>query len=346
MKNRHSLLTMLTLAATVLPFVPAAHAQEQALEEVVITGIRGSLASALEEKRSTANLIEVIQADDIGKLPDQNLAEVLENITGVQITRTAGIGTGVQIRGTNANRVEINGISTVGSGSGRSGIDFEDVNASIISSVEVTKASEAKTIEGSVGGTINLRTIRPLELEETLGSIRVQAEDSSLSTEGYLPRFSGAYGDTWTTDMGEIGFVISGSITEQEAVSFRPRTDRDNLATPAGADPAEFLGIQFLVQEQENDDYETTNVATTFEWAPNDNLKFHVDAVINEQERSRDQYRLQASGVSSLRQISVPTAVETVDFGVGRGEVQAALAGELVPDLANDYDDPNLRCSS
>ena len=346
MKNRHSLLTMLTLAATVLPFVPAAHAQEQALEEVVITGIRGSLASALEEKRSTANLIEVIQADDIGKLPDQNLAEVLENITGVQITRTAGIGTGVQIRGTNANRVEINGISTVGSGSGRSGIDFEDVNASIISSVEVTKASEAKTIEGSVGGTINLRTIRPLELEETLGSIRVQAEDSSLSTEGYLPRFSGAYGDTWTTDMGEIGFVISGSITEQEAVSFRPRTDRDNLATPAGADPAEFLGIQFLVQEQENDDYETTNVATTFEWAPNDNLKFHVDAVINEQERSRDQYRLQASGVSSLRQISVPTAFETVDFGVGRGVVQAALAGELVPDLANDDDDPNLRFTS
>jgi len=348
MKNHHSMIRMLALAAATLPLALSvtAQAQTETLEEVVITGIRGSLASALEEKRSTANLIEIIQADDIGKLPDQNLAEVLENITGVQITRTAGIGTGVQIRGTNANRVEINGISTVGSGSGRSGIDFEDVNASIISSVEVTKASEAKTIEGSVGGTINLRTIRPLELEETLGSIRVQAEDSSLSTEGYLPRFSGAYGDTWSTDMGDFGFVISGSITEQEAVSFRPRTDRDNIATPAGADPSEFLGIQFLVQEQENDDYETTNVATTFEWAPNDNLKFHFDAIINEQERSRDQYRLQASGISSLRQISIPTAFETVDFGVGRGVVQAALAGELVPDLANDDDDPNLRFSS
>ena len=348
MKNHHSMIRMLALAAATLPLALSvtAQAQTETLEEVVITGIRGSLASALEEKRSTANLIEIIQADDIGKLPDQNLAEVLENITGVQITRTAGIGTGVQIRGTNANRVEINGISTVGSGSGRSGIDFEDVNASIISSVEVTKASDAKTIEGSVGGTINLRTIRPLELEETLGSIRVQAEDSSLSTEGYLPRFSGAYGDTWSTDMGDFGFVISGSITEQEAVSFRPRTDRDNIATPAGADPSEFLGIQFLVQEQENDDYETTNVATTFEWAPNDNLKFHFDAIINEQERSRDQYRLQASGISSLRQISIPTAFETVDFGVGRGVVQAALAGELVPDLANDDDDPNLRFSS
>ena len=337
----------LTLAAALVSsFTASLNAQEGEIEEVVVSGIRASLASALEEKRTASNLIEVIQSEDIGKLPDQNLAEVLENITGVQITRTAGIGTGVQIRGTNANRVEINGVSTVGSGSGRSGIDFEDVNASIISAVEVIKAAEAKTIEGSVGGTINLRTIRPLELEETLGSIRIQGEDSSLSTEGTKPRFSGAWGDKWTTDAGQFGVVISGSHTEQEAVSFRPRADRDNVASPAGSNPAEFLGIQFLIQEQENDDYETTNLATTFEWAPNDNLKFHMDYIVNEQERSRDQYRLQASGVSSLRQLSIPTAFETVDFGVGPGLFPAALAGTLEPDLANDDDDPNLRFSS
>ncbi len=320
--------------------------EEQVLEEVVVTGIRRSLESALDEKRSSDNLKEVIIAEDIGKLPDQNLAEVLENITGIQITRTAGIGTGVQIRGTNANRVEINGVSTVGSGAGRSGIDFEDVNASIISAVEVIKSPEAKTIEGSVGGTVNLRTIRPLELTETLGSIRVQAEDSSLSTESLQPRFSGAYGDSWDTDIGRVGFVVSGSYTEQEAVSFRPRADRDNISSPAGASPSEFLGIQFLVQEQENDDFETTNLATTFEWAPNDNLKFYFDAIINEQERSRDQYRLQASGVSTLRQLSIPTAFETVNFGVGPGSFPAALRGTLEPDLANDDDDPNLRFSS
>lgn len=337
----------LTLAAALVSsFTASLNAQEGDIEEVVVTGIRASLASALEEKRTANNLIEVIQSEDIGKLPDQNLAEVLENITGVQITRTAGIGTGVQIRGTNANRVEINGVSTVGSGSGRSGIDFEDVNASIISAVEVIKAAEAKTIEGSVGGTINLRTIRPLELEETLSNVRVQIEDSSLTSDGSKPRYSGAWGDKWTTDAGEFGVVISGSVTEQEAVSFRPRTDRDNIASPVGANPAEFLGIQFLVQEQENDDYDTTNLATTFEWAPNDNLKFHMDVIINEQERSRDQYRLQASGVSSLRQLSIPTAFETVDFGVGPGLFPAALAGTLEPDLENDDDDPNLRFSS
>ena len=300
-------------------------------------------------------MVEVILAEDIGKLPDQNLAEVLENVTGVQITRTAGIGTGVQIRGTNANRVEINGVSTVGSGAGRSGIDFEDVNASIISGVEITKSPEAKTIEGSVGGTVNLKTIRPLDLTDTLGVFRIQSEDSNLSTEGQKPRYGGAYGDKWELpNGGELGFVISGSITEQEAVSFRPRADRDNTATPAGSDPAEFLGIQFLLQEQENDDYETTNIASTLEYAPNDNLKLFADVIINEQERSRDQYRLQASGVSSVKNYNIPTEFNTVNFGLAGDNPNgislrafpAALKGNLEPSLTNDDDDPNLRFSS
>ena len=338
----------LALGAMTLVFSTAAVAQDdEPLEEIVVTGIRGSLAAAVDQKRDSDQLVEVIIAEDIGKLPDQNLAEVLENITGIQITRTAGVGTGVQIRGTNSNRVEFNGVSTVNSGSGRSGINFEDVNPAIISAVEVTKSPDARTIEGSVGGTINLKTIRPLDLPATLGAVRVQYEDSSLSSESMTPRFSGAFGDTWSTDAGEIGFVISGSVTEQESVSFRPRTDRDNRVSPAAAvDPAEFLGIQFLVQEQENYDYETVNLASTFEWAPSDSLKFHADIVINEQERSQDSYRLQASGVSTLRNLSVPTAYETVDFGVGPGRFPAALQGTLEPDLANDDDDPNLRFSS
>src|SRR5687768_9607100 len=148
---------------------------------VVVTGIRSSLRSALNERRNSDNLIEVIQAEDIGKLPDQNLAEVLENITGIQITREAGVGTAVQIRGTDENRTEINGVSTVGSGAGRGGISFEDLPAALIASLEVTKVPDAETIEGSVGGTINLRTLRPLELRDRLISVRVQGEYSDLA---------------------------------------------------------------------------------------------------------------------------------------------------------------------
>ena len=353
MGHKLSKITLAVLSASALNMAAPVFAQDAAeenLEVIEVSGIRASLTSALNEKRNTDNLTEIIVATDIGKLPDQNLAEVLENITGIQITRTAGIGTGVQIRGSNANRVEINGVSTVGAGSGRNGISFEDINASIIAAVEVTKAPEASTIEGSVGGTINLRTIRPLELSETLGNVRVQYEESSLSTESATPRLSAAFGDNWEIDAGRIGFVISGSYTEQEAVSFRPRADRDNLGT--AADGSRFQGIQFLVQEQENDDYETTNIAATLEFAPNDNLKFYFDTIINKQERSRDSYRLQASGVSVFLNDpgSFPSTFETINYGnVGGtnvGSYQAALTGIIEPNLARDDDDPNLRFSS
>jgi TonB-dependent receptor len=330
---------------------------ETAIEEVVVTGIRGSLANAVEAKRNSDNLIEAIYAEDIGKLPDQNLAEVLENVTGIQITREAGVGTGVQIRGTNANRTEINGVSTVGSGAGRSGIDFEDVSASIIAGVEVTKAPEAKTIEGSVGGTINLKTIRPLDLTESLAAVRIQGEDSSLSSDsGLTPRLSGTWGDNWSTNNGDFGVVLSASYSEQDVTAFRPRVDRDNsVASDSGlasAQTFDFLPIQFFVQDYDNFEYETTNFAGSFEWAPNDSVKLYFDAIINDQERLQESSRIQASGVSDLLGVSIPTAFETVDFGTldganglqTIGSIQAALQG-VIPVEAGDAD-PNLRMST
>lgn len=366
-----ALVSGVALCALLTPAAAWAQAQQgEAVDDsaIVVTGIRSSLQSALTEKRNADNLIEVIQAEDIGKLPDQNLAEVLENITGVQITREAGVGTGVQIRGTNDNRVEINGVSTVGSGSGRGGISFEDVSASIIASVEVTKASEAKTIEGSVGGTINLRTIRPLDLKDMLLAARIQGEHSELS-KSVRPRISATFGDNWSTGIGEIGLVVSGSYTQQEATSFRPRVDRDgglvenvnatvirsgvaeNQPTrrPAAQD-FDFVGIQFLNQELENFEYETKNFAGTLEWAPSDHVKFYFDTVYNDQQRRQDSSRVQGSGVNALLDYSVPTSFQTVDFGsldgVNLGSIRVAETGTIEPNIAVDRDDPNLRFSS
>ncbi|MDP6882414.1 MAG: TonB-dependent receptor, partial [Alteromonas macleodii] len=278
-----------------------------------------------------------------------------ENITGIQITREAGVGTGVQIRGTDANRTEINGVSTVGSGAGRSGIDFEDVSAAIIAGLEVTKSPDAKTIEGSVGGTINLKTIRPLQLNEQLAAFRVQGENSSLTTDSnFQPRISGTFGDNWDTDHGTIGIVISGSYAEQDVTAFRPRADRDNIITSdsgvASAQSFDFLPIQFFVQYYDNIEYETKNLVGTIEWAPNDNTKFFFDAIINDQERLQESSRVQASGVSALNDVSVPDEFETINFGslggTNLGSIQAALRGVIPVDLENDDDDPNLRFSS
>ena len=342
-------------ALALSPLTQAQNADDEPIEEIVVQGIRGSLATAVQQKRNSDNLVEVIVAEDIGKLPDQNLAEVLENIPGVQITRTAGVGTGVQIRGTNANRTEINGVSTVGSGAGRTGINFEDVSAGIISAVEVVKAPEAKTIEGSVGGTINLKTIRPLQLTDTLAFVRVQGEDSSLSTDSMKPRISGSWGDNWSTDAGDIGVVLSASYTEADVTAFRPRVDRDNFVgstsgVPA-AQPFDFLPIQFFIQDYDNYQYETTNFAGTLEFAPNDEVKFYFDVVLNDQDGQQQSSRIQASGISGLRNDAAPDSFETINFGSldgptgvqDLGSIEAALTG-VIP-LDADGSDGNLRFS-
>ncbi|MNX37296.1 Colicin I receptor precursor [compost metagenome] len=328
------------------------------VDEIVVTGIRASLQNALSQKRKADNLVEVIEAEDIGKLPDQNLAEVLENVTGIQITREAGVGRGVQIRGTDANRVEINGVSTVGSGSGRSGISFDDLAASMISSVEVIKVPEAKTIEGSVGGTINLRTIRPLDLKEPLIAFRAQSEYSDLS-DTLTPRYSGTMGKRWDTDFGQFGLVGSFSYAEQDVAAFRPRVDRDAVVTPtsgrASAEAFPFLRIQFFNQDLDNFEYETKNFAGSAEWKPRDNLKFYFDVTLNDQQRAEQSSTVQISTVSDNGVVdnTTNTSFETVNLGkvqgpngvIDLGSVQAAQSGIILP-RTNGNLAPYLRTTS
>ncbi|MFC4293203.1 TonB-dependent receptor [Sphingorhabdus arenilitoris] len=354
--------TALTMGAATPSF--AQNVDDTAAEEsndnvIVVSGIRASLESALGEKRASNNIVEVIQAEDIGKLPDQNLAEVLENVTGIQITRQAGVGNAVQIRGTDANRTEINGVSTVGSGAGRSGISFEDLPAALISAVEVTKVPEAKTIEGSVGGTINLKTIRPLSLNEPLIAARVQYENSDLA-KTTLPRISGTIGNRFETGIGEIGIVLSGSYARQDVAQFAPRVDRDaiNLANSGpSSENFNFLQIQFFQQETNNFEYETYNGTAALEWKPADNLRLYFDATLNDQQRSQESNRVQLSGVSSPLVVNTTnnTAFETVNLGslngpngpINLGSIQSTVAGTLgIGGVSGATVDPNLRTSS
>ena len=330
-----------------LALAAPATAQSAADDEIIVVGIRSALKNALLEQRSADSLVEVILAEDIGKLPDQNLAEVLENITGIQITRTEGVGTGVQIRGSGQNLIQFNGVTTVGNGNTRGGINFTDVNPAIIAGLEVIKAPEAQHIEGAVGGTINLRTISPLNLKETLVSVRVQGEDSSL-TDGISPRISGALGNKWENAKGqEIGVVVSASYTESENTAFRPRLDRDNytdctVATPSTACPAGvngFLGVQFLNQVQRTQEFETFNIAGSFEAKPTENVRLFADIVYNDQGQSLSGSRVQASNVSRLNgsgyRAVIPggninfTAFDTVDLGSAPGENGIQNFGEI-----------------
>jgi len=363
MKHKLSTITLAILSATSLNFAASVHAKEaeQEVEVIEVTGIRSALASALNEKRSASGIKEIIQAEDIGKLPDSNLAEVMENITGVQITRENGVGTGVQIRGTGQNRVEINGVSSVGAGSSRTGISFEDLPAALISSLEVTKSPSAKTIEGSVGGTINLRTLRGNSLDERLLQFRLQGEQSDLA-DSTTPRFSATFGDNWETKHGKVGLVLTGSYAEQDVASIKPRIDRDRIVKPdaTGADgeiarDSTFMRLQFLDAPFDSRQYTTTNFTGSLEWQQSDNLKFYADATINDQEMLRSEIRFMGSGVGSGWTVaeSTVTSVETRDLGTidgpngiyDLGSIDVATGGLIIPAIREGgrHLDPNLR---
>lgn len=196
-------------AAPAAPSNRDSDSEKAPIEEVIVT-IQRSLETALEEKRRSTNLIEVINAEDVGKLPDENIAEVLENLPGVQIERSAGIGSGVSIRGSSQNRVEINGRGTTPSGDQRGGISFTDLPAALVRSLTVVKVPTADMVEGSVGGTIDVKTYRGLRLREPLRVFSLKSEYAS-NAEKWNDSLSTTWGNKFETGVGDIGVIATFS---------------------------------------------------------------------------------------------------------------------------------------
>ena len=176
---------------------------DSSIDEVIVFGIRESLESALAAKRARANLTEVINADDIGKLPDENIAEVLENIPGVQIDRSGGIGSQVSVRGSSQNRVEINGRSTTPAKDERGGISFSDLPSTLVRSLNVVKVPTADMVEGSLGGTVNVKTYRGLKLKKPLKVVRAVSEYAE-NADKWNEKYSATFGDKFSTSRGDV----------------------------------------------------------------------------------------------------------------------------------------------
>jgi iron complex outermembrane receptor protein len=157
-----------------LGLVSTANAQETEgpVEEVVVTGFRASLATALENKRESTQIIESVAAEDIGKFPDQNVAEALQRLSGVQIDRSNGQGTKVRIRGLEQNVTLLNNdifltgleLYTQGEGNFRETDSLEGIPSELLGGVDVYKSPNASQLEGGLGGIVNLKTRSPFSL--------------------------------------------------------------------------------------------------------------------------------------------------------------------------------------
>ena len=155
------------------------------VEEVVVIGVRGSQAKAIEIKRNASEIVDSIVAEDIGRLPDVTITDSLQRIAGVQINREANEGTSLNIRGMPQVLTTLNGeqflspwnITTVGA-------NYGDVPAGMISGADVYKSASASQVAGGISGLVNLKTFSPLDLDKGItANARVELSAGSRSRD-------------------------------------------------------------------------------------------------------------------------------------------------------------------
>ena len=161
---RRTIIAALSLGAVA---APAAFSQNAAaersgnLEEVVVTGVRESLQNALEIKRASLQVVDSIVAEDVGKLPDNNVADALARVTGIQIRRDSGEANTVLIRGLPNISTLLNGREVFTTRDRF--IRLADIPATMLQRVDVYKTNSADLIEGGIAGTIDVRTRHPFD---------------------------------------------------------------------------------------------------------------------------------------------------------------------------------------
>jgi len=297
---------------------PVAHAQESntavdsnfQIEEVVVTGIRGSLQRAVDQKRNADGVVDAISAEDIGVFPDTNLAESLQRITGVSIDRSRGEGSKVTVRGFGPefNLVTLNGRQMPTANGDNRSFDFADLASEGIAGVQVFKTGQANVASGGIGSTINIKTTRPLDSpgRKAVAQLKGVFDTSTEKGSDVTPELSGVYSNTFADDT--IGFSVSASYQERDNGqnkatvgdynNFLGIVDNDwgNAATvqqwggiPRNADQVNRPGNSDVYAVPQSIGYEIAefsrerlNSQVTFQWQATDNVLATVDYTYSE----------------------------------------------------------------
>ena len=257
-------------------------------DDIIVTGLRASLETAQAIKRNSGQIVDSIVAEDIGKLPDVTVAEALQRITGVQISRNQGEGAGIAIRGLTQVQTLLDGRSIFTAGGGR-GLSYQDVPSELLAGADVYKSASADQIEGGIGGVVDLRLRKPLDSDglEVAGQARGTYYDYRKKTE---PTFSGLVSNRWDTGVGDIGALFAGSYQkgsyradDSASEAFRSRTDAvdangngirneaaDAVLVPGGS------GFQSMKGERVRIGFNGS-----VQWRPSDDLEVYADGYYN-----------------------------------------------------------------
>ena len=246
-------------------------AVETDVEVIEVRGIRGSLKENINAKRFSDSVVDVITSEDIGKFPDKNVAESLSRITGVGVSREFGEGEKITIRGSgpSKNRTLLNGQNVATADwfildNPSRGFNFTLLPSSLVKGLEVHKTPSASIDEGSIGGTIVMRTRKPLELDANHVSLSLQGQYSETSEETD-PQIDALY--SWKNEDENFGFLISATqqdrTVQREGLEVLGWTPADANGNRAPRD----IGNPIFKQDRERETF-----FASIQYAPTDNL--------------------------------------------------------------------------
>ena len=298
---RRSLLGVAIASALHAPvaFAQEANTADDQVEVIEVKGFTSSLKASMLDKKASDVVYDGITAEDLGKFPDQNVAESLQRITGVAIDRSGGEGQYITVRGfgPDFNTVLVNGRQIATENQGRA-FSFDTLPAELISGAKVYKSPLASMQEGGIGSTVEVTTARPFAFDgfKAVASVKGMYEDISEET---TPQLSGLVTNTFLD--GKLGVLAAASFQQRklqtnmlETRYWRPEvsiTDRSQLDNPDYADNAQYNGVyvpQNFDQIVDLVDRERTSGNLVVQYAPNDDMTLTLDGLYSKFEVDSD----------------------------------------------------------
>ena len=252
------------------------------VETVLVTGIRASLGKSLDVKRQSTAVVDVINAEDVGKFPDKNVAEALQRVSGVSISRDFGEGERVSIRGTapNLNRALLNGHAIATADwfvldqlSATRSFNYLMLPTEVIGSTEVIKGSQADLDEGGIGGTVNIKTRNPLDMPSATFAASLEGSYTELA-DSTDPQAGALF--SWKNDASTVGVLVAALYQDRhlrrDGIEFLGYSDRaiDDQGDAIAAVP-DLLGSTLFEQERKR-----TGANFGLQFKPSDKLDINI----------------------------------------------------------------------
>ncbi|MDO6414977.1 TonB-dependent receptor [Sphingomonas sp. BIUV-7] len=291
--------------------------------DIVVTGTRQGEAKAISTKKEALNIVEALYANDVGKLPDQNVAEAVKRLPGLTVANDQGEGRYVVIRGINPNLVNVtlNGLTLPAPEPDGRQVKLDDIPSALISSVVVTKAITADQDANAIGGAVDIRTLGAFDRNKSFFLDARAAYGWAKLGENHPWEGDAQVGGIFGSD-GQFGAVLSFNYSKRpiESENFQGSANWRATATAAGVTRGFVVPDNYGLR-----DYNLTRkrlgAVANFDWHPDDVTKVWLRTSYSkfDDNEVRDQNLIENQTFSAA-QIAAQTA--TTGSFTGRGSIR------------------------